>query len=1106
MGDESDRRVIEAAIAAQEQLRGTLGDAIVDATIAALRARVREHTADSPVEHERRLVTVLFMDVVDSTRTFVGRDPEEMMTIMDGALQTLAEPVRVCGGRVTKFTGDGFLAVFGLHRTRENDAEMAVRAGLRILESARTIASDVASTHNLDGFQVRVGINTGLVVTGGVTEAEDTVMGSAVNLASRIESAAPPGGMLVSQSTYRQVRGRFVMESVGTIDAKGFPEPIPAHLVTAKAADGLTRSLRGVEGALVETVGRRTELNTLLTAIDQVVSSRTGRTITIVGDAGIGKSRLLAEFEASLPEDPTVVTFRAHASLENIDVPHALLRDLVERRFEIRGDDSPAVVRTKLAEGFGTEHAVDPTWSDRIDVVGRFLGYLPAEDTSGRALGPHQLRDRAVGHLVAFFARAAAAGALLLLLDDLQWADDSSISVLREIIEELAPQPLLTIALTRPESREGDDDWANLPNHMLVPLEPMSTEESEALLDSILEKIDDCPPELRTRLVEHAGGNPYYLEELVMMCIDDGVIVPDDQAWSVHMDRLATLRVPTTLTGVIRARLDGLSPEEHTTLQQASVVGRVFWDQAIARLAASTGAVAVDAPLRLLERRGMITQRATSLFSNVSEFAFTNTLLRDATYDEVLLDTRRRYHSIVADWLVTASGDREQEFVGVIAGHLEKAGRHSEALEYLTRAGDAAWSSYAITAAADFYDRALALAPTDDLERRYELLLARERTSALQGDPDGQRRTLDELETVTEDLGDRAKQAFVAHERTFFFFYTGDYEDALISARRAADYAAATDDAALQSRVETTQAWALVYLQDWSAARSHGERALELALEAGLDGSEATAQNALGMIALTLGNLTEARTRLGRALEIARADGDQDGASIYLNNLAVVLMTLGDYAVARTHFSEILDRTIASGDHRSESSALLNLAWVDTAEETWVVARRHAEQGLEMKRRQRHVEAQAEALVWLGHALVGLGDLDGAESAYTESVNIRRELAQPILALGARAGMCRVALARGEIDDALAHTETILEHLDGGESLEGTWEPLRIHLTVVEALQAADDDRARRVLMRANKLLRERASKIDDDNDRRSYLEAIPWHRRLAQLAASLPA
>ncbi len=1103
MTDPVSREHLEAAIAAQEQLRDTLGDSIVDATIGALRAQLDASfptTAD--IEHERRLVTVLFMDVVDSTRILQGVDPEDAMTIMDPALQLLAEPVRTRGGRVTRFMGDGFLAVFGLNLTRENDAEMAVRAGLDILDTARSVAAEIARDHRIDGFSVRVGINTGLVVTGGVTEAEDTVMGSAVNLASRIESAAPAGGLLISQTTYRQVRGSFDLEPAGTIDAKGFDEPVPVHLVTGDRSMtpiGLTRGLEEVD---TELIGRHDDLAFLTHALEDVSATGQGRTITVVGDAGIGKSRLLAEFEAGLPETPPVTVFRARAALGSNDTPHSMLRDLVERCFDIRNDDAVDLVRQKLRAGL-RERMPDTTGlADKTHAVGRLLGY----DMTGPATldgipdSPQRLHDLAIGHLVEFFRSAAASSTVLMLLDDLHWADEGSLSVLAQLIEELANEPVLVIALSRP-LHHAQPGWERLPRHSRLTLDPLTGEQAGAMIDSMLSRIDSCPPELRTMLLERAGGNPYYLEELVMMCIDDGVIVVDRDAWLVRLDHLATLRLPTTLTGVIQARLDSLPAAERNTIQQASVVGRVFWDDALVHIAASDRGEAIASELDALQTRQMIHPREPSTFSHAAEYAFSHTLLRDATYESVLIGSRKKYHGVVADWLIARSGEREQELVGVIAGHLEKAGRSVEALEYLMRAAEGALNSHAVSAAADFYDRALALTSEDDLERRYRLLLGRVKAWAFQGDRDGQRTALDELERAVDRLGDPGRQALVALERTYMHFYTSEFSQALSSARRSTAFAADTDDLALQSRTQSSLGWSLLYLEDREKARSHGERALELASRADSERYEATALNLLGMVALSGGDLSETRSRLTRALDISRRENRSDAAATYLNNLAVALTMLGDYEGASGHFAEMLRLAEERGDRSSAAAAHVNLAWVAAARGDWETARLHAEQGAGMKRTQEHKEAEAEALLWLGHAYVGLERPDDADSAYEASLAIRRELNQTALGLGATAGMARSSLLRGDVNGAMTHAETVLEHLDEGETLEGTWEPLRIHLAVIDCLLAAQDERADRAIERAAGLLAERAEKIPDPGDRRVFREAVPWHRRIIELA-----
>lgn len=1093
MTDEERRGLVEAAIVGQESLRGALGDDIVDITIEALHRTLHDLDPRREVERERRLVTVLFVDVVESTRIFSGVDPEETMAILDGALQTLAEPVRSHGGRVTRFMGDGFLAVFGLGRTRENDAEMAVRAALEVIEVSASIATAIERTHAIPDVAVRVGINTGLVVAGGTTEAEDTVMGSAVNLAARIEAAAPPGGILVSQSTYRQVRGRFVLEPAGTIEAKGFSEPVPVHLVTGVSVDGGASGERDTFDT--DLVGRSEPLSALRVLLDEVVADGTGRFVTVVGEAGIGKSRLVAEFVEGIRTP--VTTLGARGALEASDTPHALLRDLVGRCFGIRPADTPIEARRKLADGFGGVSPGGPVGDEVVEAVSRFVGYGPGdrepEEGTGRA---ERMRARSLHHLVEYFAALAADRPLVLVLEDMQWADPGSISALVDLLTSLAHRPVLGVALARREFLDRHGSWGDLRRHRTIELSPLDGDDAARLLDSLLAPVEDLPRDLRARLLEHGGGNPYYLEELVMMCIDEGIIVTDEPRWYVRGDRLAALRVPNTLTGVIRARLDSLDDTERAVLERASVVGRVFWDDAVARLGGSRSDV--EDALPSLVARGMLHRRETTAFPNTVEYAFATNPLRDATYDAVLLGTRRRYHGIVADWIVEMSGDRSDEIAGLIGTHLELAGRGGEALEHLARAARFALGSYSVTAAAELYDRALALATEGDLEQRYELLLGRARVAALQGDRDDQRRLLAELDGVAATIGDASKQALIAIERTFLRFYLGDYAASIESGWLAVGRADTTDDPALRSRAHTTLGWAFFYLGDRESARSHAQQGLELA--AGAAPGEATAENLLGLVALDAHEFSEARRRLDRAVQLAIGIGDRDGALTYRNNALIVLTLLGHYREATEQWSEILEEAIESGDRVGESSTHVNLAWVGAAVGDWDAARRHAELGVAMKRRQEHPEAEAEGLLWLGHALVGLGSLAEAAAAYEASAALRAELGQVELGLGVRAGQARLELALGEVANAMGHADAILDHLDRGRSLEGTWEPFRIHLSAIDALRAAGDPRAGAALERAHRLLLESADKISDEADRQSYLRSVPWHRRIVEL------
>jgi tetratricopeptide (TPR) repeat protein len=316
-----------------------------------------------------------------------------------------------------------------------------------------------------------------------------------------------------------------------------------------------------------------------------------------------------------------------------------------------------------------------------------------------------------------------------------------------------------------------------------------------------------------------------------------------------------------------------------------------------------------------------------------------------------------------------------------------------------------------------------------------------------------------------------------------------------------ADLAAANGNIVLESRARSALAWAYLSVDDLDRAARDARLSLTLAQEGGHLEYEAAACNTLGMVSLAQGNPSEASKHLERALALARQLEDVGAESTYLSNAAVARMMLGDFDGAWSNFTKTFELAEAAGDAVGVASAYTNLAWVAAGRAEWETACDMARRALPMKRRQGHREAEAETLLWLGHALTGLGRLDEALQAYRPSLAIREELGQTALALGVRAGMARAELAAGDVPAALTHVERILTHLDSGGSLDGTWEPLRIHLTCVDTLEAAGDERRDRVLERAATILEERASRITDPEDRQMLLESVPWHRRIMELA-----
>lgn len=1106
----SKREQLERAIAAQESLRGVLDEDIVDATIAALRKRLAELEPSPSLEQQRKLATVLFMDVVDSTRLLGELDPEENMAIMDVALQQLAAPVEAHGGQVTRFMGDGYLAVFGLGRARENEPEMAVRAGLEVLKTAQDIAKALEKDWGLSGFKVRVGVNTGLVVTGGVTEAEGTVMGAAVNLAARLESSAPPGRLLISQHTYQHVRGLFDLEPGEAIQAKGFAEPVQAYLVIRAKPHAFRLKTRGVEGVETPMVGREQELAALQQSLEGVVRTRESRFITVVGDAGLGKSRLLDEFERWLElGDQAAMLFKGRATLDTLVLPYALFRDLFAGRFEILDDEAVDSVRKKFVDGFRQALGEVENLERNAHFVGQLLGYDFSDSAYLQEVldAPRQLHDRAVVYLSEYFKALAERTPVIVFLDDLHWADESSLDILLRLSRELSNQPVFFLALARPSLYERRPSWGNQVSHQRIDLQPLSLADSQRLVAEVLRKVRAVPEVLSDLITRNAEGNPYYLEELIKMLVEDGVIVKSEDVWRVQADRLVAARVPPTLTGVVQARLDALPGDERTVLQQASVVGRVFWDAAVAYIhqeapadpAKGEPAVIQEIAQQLhgLENRELIFQHGASAFSSAAEFTFKHTILQDVTYESVLKRRRRVYHAMTADWLIAHSGERAGEVSGLIAGHLEKAGRAAQALEYMCRAAEAAAANFATEEAAEFYARALALAPESDLEKRYALYLGRERVLGMLGKREAQDEALASLTSIAEKLGDKHKQIEALIRRAWYAYWLSEFTDAVSAVQKAISLAESAGEQELIGQAYYAWAWSDFQQGDPGSALVHAERALSLARQTGDLMGEGNTHNIMGMINISDGDYYRAQGFLNQFLAIAREIGDKDRQVTALNNLGVTMTLLGNYPAARDYFLQILSIAREISSRVFEGITLANLAWLDSTQGEWASAVKYAEASIKINREVEQIESAAEGLIWLGNARLGLGQPVEASAAYQEAWKIRQEFSKPHRAMEALAGLARAALARGDQQAASERVEQIIAYLSTGGSLEGSWEKLRIYLTCYQVLRSVQDPRAWEILKEAHTLLQEQARRIPDAEARRLFLENVPWHAEI---------
>ena len=1141
---------LEAAIAGLEAQRALLGDAVVDLATGSLRARLAELPAahapattgePAPAEQTLKQVSVLFLDVVGSTHLAQHLDPEDIHAVMDGTLAACTTIVEAHHGRVLQYAGDNLLAVFGADEAQEDDAERAVRTGLALLLEGKRQGLGVAQRHGQAGFDVRVGIHTGGVLLGGGVDAGGSIRGISVNIAARMEQTAPAGALRISHATYAQVRGVFDVEPQAPIEVKGLDEPVATWLVLRAKPRAFRVVTRGIEGVATRMIGRDAELAQLQQAFQRVGNRNEAAdagtpsgadrrvVVTVVAEAGVGKSRLLYEFHNwAEAQAASFYLFQGRAHPQTRSQPYGLLRDVLAWRFQIADSDSMEAAKRKLEDGIVPLFAA-ADGSDRerahAQAQAHLLGHLIGLDF---AASPHvkgilqdgrQIRNRAFHAAAQMFRRIALPGAgaglgpgsgpvpeaaatpIVLLLDDLHWADDGSLDFLAFLFAANRDLPMLVLGLTRPELFERRAEWpgvAAADGAQRIELAPLDTGLSRALADELLQRLPEVPFVLRELITSGAEGNPFYMEELVKMLVEEGAIVTGADGWHVNPDKLLAAHVPTTLTGVLQARLDAVKPAEKLALQQAAVIGFVFWDQALAAIDAH----ATEA-LPEVARRALVIPRPDAGVDGVREFTFNHQILHHVTYDTVLKRVRRGYHAAAGGWLAGLTGARANDFLGLAAEHFEKAGDADRACEFYARAAEHAGNRYAHEAVIGYVGQALGLMrasdapdPPERARLRWRLLDARESTLGLQGRRAEQRADIAALEMLADSLDDDALRFEVAWRRCDIALRIADYRAVEAAARHGLQIALRTPDRALVLRAQLRIAIALGEQGDWKAGERLAEQGLVEARALGLRRIETLFLNALSVAAGVQDDLMRALQIDQQKVLIDRELGNPLNEAITVGNIGESWLQLGEHAQARRDLEEGLRLTRAVGNRAMECIPLLNLTQLALRAGDAALALAHAQMALGIAIEVQNPESEARALCHIGHAELALGHTEAAARAFEHSRSVAIE-ADTEARHDAAAGIAKLALAQGETAAAMSAVEGLLAHLAGGGTLLGTDGPRLILLTCHQVLRSVHDPRAAPVLAEARAGLLSIADAITDEGLRSSFLNHIPEHREI---------
>jgi predicted ATPase/class 3 adenylate cyclase len=1008
---ESEIAKLKQAMDVLEAQRGALGDEVVEAALAPMREKFASLQTAAYGER-RKLVTVLFADLAGHTQLFARLDPEDVRELLNAYFAAWREAIQNHAGVVEKFIGDAVMAVFGLPVAQEDDPERAVWSALEMRRRLEELNHGFERRWGTR-LAMRVGITTGEVVVGalGERQAEEfSVVGETVNLAARLQAAAPQDGILIAHSSYRLVRGIFSVNSLTPIQVKGVAKPVQVYLVNEAKPRAFRLVTRGVEGVETRMIGREADLKRLQEAFREAKEEGEYQVVTIVGEAGIGKSRLIYEFGnwlELLPENIYYFKGRAYASSRNL--PYSLLRSVFAFRFEIDDSDQPELVWEKLKAGVKGVLDEDEASSRKAEFIGRLLGFeldgsglQQPPERGARQSDARRFHDQALAYLGEYFRTLAGQAPVVVLLEDLHWADDSSLDLVNHLDSALAGSSLLVVCTARPALHERRPNWGEgLPSYHRLNLRPLTKGDSRRLVAEILQRAESVPDELQELLVSRAEGNPFYIEEGIKMLIEEGVIEKTGERWRVHPNRLASARIPATLAGVLQARLDALAPHERSLLQRAAVVGRVFWDHAVNYLGEGGYSQAVagaspeaNAVLSELREREIIYRRERSNFDGTQEYLFKHILMRDAAYESLLKRQRRDYHGRCARWLeaVTQRSQRQDEYAALIAQHYEQAGEGDSAAVWYLRAGRGAAARYADAEALHAFTRALELTPAGDSGARFELLLAREGVLDRQGDRRRQAEDLDSLVELADKMEDPACQAGAALRHANFAFTTGAYEKVPALAQEAIAWA--RQAGAVEREAEGYYLWG--HALDFQLARPEAleklERALDLARSARLERLEAVILMSLGPHYSDLNRYSEARTYLFQALEIMRRLGDRQEEGKALGNLGVTFWGEGNYGEAKAYFEASLKVTRETGDRRVEGILLGNLGVIAHEELDFPASRRYHLQALENYREIHNQHSECISLGNLAEVERDLGDFDAARAYYQQSLRLAQDL------------------------------------------------------------------------------------------------------------------
>jgi class 3 adenylate cyclase/tetratricopeptide (TPR) repeat protein len=757
-------------------------------------------TSRSALEGERKQVTVLFADLKGSTELIRDLDPEAAQGLLDPALQRMMDAVHRYEGTVNQVLGDGIMALFGAPLAHEDHAIRACYAALAMQAALRRYGEDVRRSHGLE-VQMRVGVHSGEVVVraiGNDLHMDYSAVGQTTHLAARMEQLATPGSIRLTAATLRLVEGLVQANALGPFPVKGLTEPVEVFELVGVSA--LRRRLQASAArGLTRFVGRQQELAALQQALERA-GARHGQVVAVVGEAGVGKSRLVYEFVHSHSTPGWLVLESASVSYGKA-TPYFPVIDLLKRYCHVDEHDDTRTIRAKVT---GQVLTLDPPLQDAVPTLLSLLDTLP-EDSPFLQLDPPQRRQRTLDALKRVLLRESQEQPLLLVFEDLHWIDSETQAFLNSLVESLPSARLLLLVNYRPEYQHG---WGGKTYYAQLRLDPLPAVSADELLQVLLGDDASLQP-LTHLLITRTEGNPFFLEESVRTLVETGVLVGEPGAYSPGQV-LPTIQVPATVQAVLAARIDRLPPEEKRLLQTAAVIGYEVPLPLVQGIAALPEA---DLHRGLAHLQAAEFLYETRLFPE-REFTFKHALTYEVAYGSLLQERRRALHAQIVTALEVLAGDRLTEQVERLAHHALRGEVWDKALAYCRQAGEKTMARSAYREAVGAFEQALRALQhlpegQDTIEQAIDLRLDMRNALLALSDLRAMFDCLREAETLAKAIDDHRRLGRVSLYMTEYFRLVGDYDRAIASGQHALALAESVSDVGTQ--VVTNAFLGLVY-------------------------------------------------------------------------------------------------------------------------------------------------------------------------------------------------------------------------------------------------------------------------------------------------------